>query len=288
MIFLNNKLVKRKDAVVSVFDHGFLYGDGIYETFRVYDGVVFMLQEHLERLFESAELIGLDIQKSRAAIKKALYATLQANQLEQATIRLTVSRGEGPLGLDPALCSKPTFVIMVNPFKPYPAKFRRRGIALTVAGTRRNYQGALDPRIKSLNFLNNILAKRESIEKGTNEAIMLNHRGFLTEGTVSNLFFTKNGVLYTPSMKTGILGGITRKIIIGHAQASGIQVKEGGYGPEALMSADEVFISNTSMEVMPVRSVDDHTMPSSPGSMTKLLAAEYRKFLRKYKRNHTL
>ncbi|MBL7049687.1 MAG: aminotransferase class IV [Nitrospira sp.] len=288
MIFLNNKLVKRKDALVSVFDHGFLYGDGIYETFRVYDGVVFMLQEHLERLFESASLIGLDIQKSRAAIKKAVYETLQANKLDEATIRLTVSRGVGPLGLDPALCKKPTFVIMVNPFKPYPSKFRRKGIALTVARTRRNYQGALDPRIKSLNFLNNILAKRESIARGTNEAIMLNHRGHLTEGTVSNLFFVRGGVLYTPSMKTGILEGITRKIIIGLATASGIKVKEGGYGPAALMSADEVFISNTSMEVMPVRSVDDHMVPVSPGNMTKLLGADYRKFLRKYKRSHAL
>ncbi len=192
-IYLNGRIVPAKDAVVSVFDHGFLYGDGIYETLRVYDGVVFKLTEHLQRFYRSASLIGLTIPFDSDHLKTAIYETLLANSLEEAYIRLTMSRGPGAIGLDPDFCPATTTVIIAQEFKEYPAAYYKKGISLIIAKTRRNLKDAIDPQIKSLNFLNNILAKIEAKKSNAHEAIMLNASGKLAEGTISNIFFCKNG-----------------------------------------------------------------------------------------------
>jgi branched-chain amino acid aminotransferase len=282
MIYLNNRLVPNSKATVSVFDHGFLYGDGIYETLRTYDGVVFKMEKHIKRLFHSASLIGLKVPKSPAQIEAAVYKTIKANRLKEAYVRITVSRGAGAIGLDPALCSRPTFVIMTRPFKGYPASYYSKGLKVAIVSTRRNYNKSLDPAIKSLNFLNNILAKIEAKEKGAYEAVMLNHMGYIAEGTISNIFFIKRGVLHTPEVGVGILNGITRMTIIDDARELGIRVKEGRFRPQSINSADEVFLSNTTMEVMPVRAVDGNNFPVRQGSITKKIHQAYKNRVAQY------
>jgi branched-chain amino acid aminotransferase len=280
MIYLNNKLVPKGKAMVSVYDHGFLYGDGIYETLRVYDGVVFKLSEHIDRLFSSASMIGLSVPKSPAAITGAVYKTLSANKHKDAVVRITVSRGAGPLGLDPGLCPKPTFVIMTHAFKPYPRRSYQKGLSIAIVNTKRNYGKALNPQIKSLNFLNNILAKIEAKEMDVQEAIMLNYRGYIAEGTVSNIFFVRDSTLCTPSLKVGILGGITRSIILALARKSKIRLKEGQFKPVDLYEAQEVFISNTTMEVMPVHEINNKIISDTPGQITKKLRQDYNRAVR--------
>jgi len=276
MIYLNNKLVPRDRARISVFDHGFLYGDGIYETLRAYNGVVFMFDKHIERLYRSASLIDLNIPMSPDAVKRAVYKTIKANRLKEAVIRITVSRGAGPVGLDPALCPEPTFVIFATQFRKYPEQFYLKGVKITIADTRRNYSGALDPRIKSLNFLNNILAKIEAKKKDAYEAIMLNYRGYLAEGTISNIFFIKDNVLHTPSLKVGLLDGITRRIILDAAKALHIATREGSFKPRDIQGAEEAFISNTTMEVMPVAEISSMKKFNGPGRITRLLHKAYK------------
>ncbi|MBF0506247.1 MAG: aminodeoxychorismate lyase [Nitrospirae bacterium] len=281
-IYLNSKLVPSAEAKVSVFDHGFLYGDGIYETMRVYDGVVFLIDEHLKRLRRSASLIGLDIPKNDADIKGAVYDTLMANSFNDAYVRLTVSRGYGDIGLDPDLCKEPTFIVIAEKFKPYPRSYYEAGIRLIIAAVRRNLKQALDPQIKSLNFLNNILAKIEAKRTDANEAVMLNAAGHLAEGTVSNVFFVKDSVLCTPSVECGILDGITRTLVTGLAVKNGIHVWEGEFTPEYLYSASEVFITNSTMEIMPVNSVD--AVHFKIGETAKLLLTKYRQEVNAYVR----
>lgn len=279
-VYLNDNVVPASEAKISVFDHGFLYGDGVYETMRVYDSVVFMLDEHIGRLYRSASLIKLDIPKDAADVRSAVYETLQANRLYNAVIRITVSRGPGELGLDPALCGRPTFVIMAHEFKPYPNIFYSDGIKLIIAETKRNIKEALNPQIKSLNFLNNIMAKIEAKQAAAHEAVMLNADGFLTEGTISNIFFIKDGTLCTPSIGCGILDGITRGLVIDLALKNGITLKEGKFTQKDLYIADEVFITNTTMEVMPVNRVDSANYKTSEAS--RLLLNSYRKEVEGY------
>jgi len=273
-VYLNDKVVPSSEAKISVFDHGFLYGDGIYETLRSYDGVVFMVDEHIRRLFRSASLIGLDIGKSVEEVKLAILEILQANRLKNAYIRLTVSRGEGPIGLDPALCKAPTFVIMAQDFNNYPRSYYDEGLKLIISTVRRNSKDALNPQIKSLNFLNNILAKIEAVKADVNEALMLNAEGHLAEGTISNIFFVKDDIVCTPSVECGILDGITRAIVLDLATRNGMMVREGKFPPEDLFAASEVFITNTSMEVMPIRRVDDKHFKA--GDVSRLLLKKYR------------
>jgi len=279
-IYLNGKILPAKEAFISVFDHGFLYGDGIYETMRVYDGVIFKLDEHLRRLLRSASLIGLTVPLEIDAIKNALYETLIANALRNAYIRLTISRGAGSIGLDPDLCTEPTFVIFVQELREYPKAFYKNGISLIIAETRRNLKEAINPKIKSLNFLNNILAKIEAKKAGAYEAIMLNAKGKLTEGTVCNIFFYKNNILCTPSPDCGILDGITRGMVIEIAGREDIKVKEGMFTQKDIYSADEVFVTNTTMEVMPVSKIDDREY--AVGDITKLLHKLYRQEVNAY------
>ena len=278
-IFLNDRIVPEHEALVSVFDHGFLYGDGIYETMRAYDGIVFMLDRHIERLNRSASLIQL-IVPSPDVIRNAVYETIRANGLKSVYVRVTVSRGKGPIGLDPALCPKPTFVVIAEEFRGYPDKYYSEGVKFIIAKTRRNLREALNPKIKSLNFLNNILAKIEAKDRGAYESVMLNAEGFIAEGTVCNIFFVKDNILCTPSVDAGVLDGITRELVIDLAKGTGMQVTEGNFLPQDLFSASEVFFTNTTSEVMPVSQVEDVIYPV--GDLTKSLRIRYRENVKKF------
>jgi len=278
-IFLNDRLVSEDEAVVSVFDHGFLYGDGIYETMRAYDGTVFLLDRHLERLQRSAWLIQLNLPELQM-LRDAVYETVRVNGLKNAYVRVTVSRGKGPIGLDPSLCPRPTLVVVAEEFREYPEKYYREGVRLIIAKTRRNLVAALNPKIKSLNFLNNILAKIEAKDQGAYEAIMLNAEGFISEGTVCNIFFVREGALCTPSTAVGVLDGITRELVIALAKGNGLEVREGKFTPDDLFSAAEVFFTNTTSEVMPVSQVDDITYPV--GGVTTRLHALYKEAVRNH------
>ncbi|HAM37788.1 MAG: hypothetical protein A2474_02895 [Elusimicrobia bacterium RIFOXYC2_FULL_34_12] len=255
-IFINNRYYSKRNAKVSIFDHGYLYGDGIYETMRSNNGVVFKIDEHITRLFRSAKMIYLDIRYSKQEIKSAVYRTLKINKLKNAYIRISFSRGIGEIGLDTALCKKPVFVIITNKFRQYPKEYYKNGVKIIIAETRRNHPKSLNPKIKSNNFLNNILAKIEAKKRNAFESIMLNLDGFIAEGTVSNIFIVKNGILMTPSLKCGILGGITRKYILESAKKMKIKVKEAKIRINELYAVDECFITNTSIGIMPVRSID--------------------------------
>ena len=282
-VYLNGKIVPSKEASISVFDHGFLYGDGIYETMRVYDGVVFKIDEHLLRLYRSASLIGLNIPLDHAELKIAVYETLIANVHKNAYVRLTISRGYGSVGLDPDFCPKPTIVIIAKKLKEYPRDYYERGINVIISQTRRNLKEAIDPRIKSLNFLNNVLAKIEAKKAGAYEALMLNAQGFLTEGTISNVFFYRDNILCTPSVKSGILDGITRGMIVELASRDDISVHEGRFTKKDLLAAEEVFITNTTMEAMPVSKVNDKTFKA--GLISKRIRKAYRQEVKAYVAN---
>ncbi|MGH7166246.1 MAG: aminotransferase class IV [Nitrospiraceae bacterium] len=278
-IYLNDRFVTKEEATVSVFDHGFLYGDGVYETLRAYGGRIFMLAQHLARLQRSAHLIGLELPISEKDWPPLLNEALDRNGLrpgrngpDDAYLRITVSRGEGDIGLDPALCRRPTVVILALPFKPYPAQLFQQGVHLAIVPVRRNLVAALSPQIKSLNFLNNILAKREAAKAGAFDGLMLNAEGHLTECTASNLFFVQAGRLCTPSVDCGILDGITREVVILLAREQRIPVEAGRYTPESLHQAEECFLTNTTMEIMPVREVDGKPIGSGrPGPVTLTL-----------------
>lgn len=280
-VFLNDRVVPEEDAMVSVYDHGFLYGDGIYETMRSYSGSVFMLERHLGRLWRSASLIRLSL-PDEGFIRNAVSETLAANRLTDAYVRVTISRGKGPAGLDPDLCRERTVIVMARKFREYPEAYYANGVRLVIARTRRNSVEAIDPRIKSLNFLNNILAKIEAKEKGAYEALMLNAAGYVAEGTICNIFFVSNGVLCTPSVETGILDGITREVVIGIAAEKGIIVREDRFVPEDLYAATEVFITNTTAEVMPVSQVGE--ISYGVGETTQTLRDLYKEKVRDYLR----
>jgi len=276
LVYLDGHFVARDKAMVSVFDHGFLYGDGIYETMRAYGGRLFLLNRHLARLQRSAKAISLKLPLPLERIGEALNETLNVNKLQDAYVRLHISRGPGEIGLDPALCPAPTIVIVAKPFHEYPPSCYERGVKVTVVKTRRNHPLALDPAIKGTNFLNNILAKIESLKAGAYEGIMLNWKGYVAEGTISNIAVIKKGVLYTPHQDTGILGGVTRELVLHLAKRKKIPVKEVLLAPKRLLSADECFITNTTMEIMPVTTIDKKRVGNGkPGPVTKLLQQAY-------------
>jgi branched-chain amino acid aminotransferase len=257
-IFLNDRFVEKEHARISVFDHGFLYGDGVYETLRAYQGRIFLLERHLARLRRSCDLIGLTLPVKDDAWVSIIIEILVRNGLEDAGLRLTISRGEGELGIDPGLCARPTVVVMAKSFVPYPARMREQGVRLQLVSVRRNPQSAQSPQIKSLSFLNNILAKQEAIQAGAYDALMLNMDGHVTECTTSNVFFVANQRLHTPSVACGILEGITREVVIELARDLGIGVEEGAYAAEDVLQADECFMTNTGLEVMAVSQIGEH------------------------------
>jgi branched-chain amino acid aminotransferase len=276
-IFLNDGFVRKEDAMVSVFDHGFLYGDGIYETLRAYGGRLFRLRQHLARLRRSASLIGLEIPIVEQDLIAVLQEAMKRNNLTDAYLRITVSRGEGAIGLDPRLCARPTVVVISLPLQPYPAELFNTGVSLAIMNVRRNLATALPPMIKSLNFLNNILAKQEASRAGAFDGLMLNAEGHITECTTSNIFFVKNRCVHTPSAACGILDGITREIVLSLAREQEFPTEEGRYLPDALLEADECFLTNTTMEIMPVRDIDKRPIGNEkPGPVTGRLRELFR------------
>ncbi|HEX5545037.1 MAG TPA: aminotransferase class IV [Nitrospira sp.] len=279
-IYLNNKFVTDKEAAVSVFDHGFLYGDGVYETIRSYGPRIFMPNEHLSRLFRSAAEIGLTIpipvKKWEDILHEAMIRNDVGTDLQDAYLRITVSRGAGDIGLDPALCSSPTVVVMAKPLVPPASHLYGMGVNVIVASTRRNLPSALSPQIKTTNFLNNIQAKREAIAAGAFDSILLNWEQHLTECTISNLFFVTDNTLRTPALECGLLEGITRMIVIRLAGELHVHVEEGSYTVDQLYRADECFLTNTSMEIMPVTSVDRRPVgDGKPGPLTLKLRERF-------------
>lgn len=276
-IYIDGKLFEKEMAHISVFDHGLLYGDGVFEGIRTYGGLVFRLKEHLERLYKSAGAIELKIPMTKAAMMEAVIGTLKANKLRDAYIRLVVTRGPGDLGLDPRKCGKATIIIIADRIALYPKEFYQNGLAIVTAKTRRNFPQALDPRIKSLNYLNNILAKLDAIKSGTEEAIMLTYDGHVAECTGDNIFIVKNGGLITPPVEIGALEGITRDAVMGIAREIGIPVRENLMRMSDVYAADEVFLTGTAAELIPVIKVDERVINGGkPGPVTTRLIAEFK------------
>ncbi|HNC74966.1 MAG TPA: branched-chain-amino-acid transaminase [Elusimicrobiota bacterium] len=276
-MFLNGRLVPKEQAVVSVFDHGLLYGDGVFEGIRAYNGRVFRLQEHLERLYRSARAIVLDIGMPLADMEKAVLDTLRANKLKDAYIRLVVTRGVGDLGLDPKKCPKATVFIIADRIALYPPECYTEGLEVNTVSTRRNSSQALNPNIKSLNYLNNILAKIEAGLSGAREAIMLSLEGYVAECTGDNIFFIKGNRLVTPPTVAGALEGITRAVVWGLASGAGLVPEEMLFTPFDLFTADEVFLTGTAAEVIPVVRIDARTIGAGrPGPKTQKLIQAFR------------
>ena len=276
-VYVNDRFVPQEQAVVSVFDHGFLYGDGVYETLRAYRGRVFQLADHLARLERSGSRIRLHMPVGRERLASLLRESLRRNQLQEAYLRVTVSRGGGEIGLDPALCKSPTLVIIAKPFQPYPDAFYTDGVAVIIATTIRNLPEALPPQVKSLNFLNNILAKMEATAASAHEALLLNHRGDVAEGTTSNVFVVQGERLRTPAVECGILEGITRQLVLQLAHDAGIQTEETRLAVDELLRADECFLTNTTQEILPVTRVDGKMVGDGrPGAITRRLHGLFR------------
>ena len=275
-VFINGTLYNKEDAKVSVYDHGFLYGDGVFEGMRSYAGTVFRMKEHLDRLWESAEKIQLTIQMTKEEMSDAVNATLAANEIEDGYIRLVVSRGEGTLGLDPNKCPTPNIIIITDFITLYPDEFYQNGLEIITAKTIRNHPGALDPRIKSLNYLNNILAKIEGLAAGCVETLMLNHKGEVAECTGDNIFIVKDGKLLTPPVEAGVLEGITRGAVMELAAGDGVEVVESTMTLEDVYSAEEVFLTGSAAEIVPVIKVDGKQIgDGTPGLITRRVADLY-------------
>jgi len=268
-IYLNGKFVSKEDAKISVFDHGLLYGDGAFEGIRSYDSLIFKCKEHIDRLFETAEAIELDIPLSKEEMIQAIADTLKENNLMDAYIRVIVTRGEGDLGLDPKKChGKPAIIIIADNIVLYPEKFYSDGMEIITVKTRRNHPEALHPKLKTLNYLNNILAKIEAGKEGYIEAIMLDHEGYVAECTGDNIFFIKDGNMFTPNR--GILMGITRNMVIEIAQEEGVSTEERLIKLDEIYMADECFLTGTAAEIIPVVKVDGHVIGTGkPGVITK-------------------
>jgi len=275
-IFVDGKFYSERDAKVSVFDHGLLYGDGVFEGIRAYSGRVFKLKEHIERLFCSAHAILLEIPMSQAELCQATVDTIRANKLKDAYIRLLVTRGVGTLGLNPRSCKNPSIIIIAGKIQVYPPELYARGMEIVTVPTVRNLHSAVNPAIKSLNYLNNILAKIEANNAGVEEAVMLNSEGYVSEGTADNLFIVKRGALFTPPLSAGALYGITRSTVIELAEQSGLKVSEPNLTRYDLFNADECFVTGTGAEIMPVVKIDGRVIgKGQPGPLTKRLVAEY-------------
>jgi branched-chain amino acid aminotransferase len=280
-VYINGKLYDKQQAAISVYDHGLLYGDGVFEGIRSYSGKVFRLDEHLDRLWNSAKAILLQIPISKAEMAKAIVETLAVNRIADGYIRVVVTRGVGTLGLDPNHCTSPQVIIITDLISLYPDELYQKGLEIITVSTMRNHPAALSPRIKSLNYLNNILAKIEGLQAGSIEALMLNHKGEVAECTGDNLFLVRGGELLTPPIDAGILEGITRSAVIELARQSGVTVKEIPLTKHDVYIADECFLTGTAAEVIPVVKVDSRTIGSGqPGPMTRDLMERFHKLAR--------
>lgn len=278
MVYIDGKYVPKSEAKISVFDHGLLYGDGVFEGIRSYEGAVFRLDQHLTRLFESAKSIDLQIPLSYEEFKEAILETLRTNKLTDAYVRVVVTRGIGTLGLTPATCPNPTIIIIADYLKPL---FEGVNVKAVVASTRRNAVTALNPMIKSLNYLNNILARIEAIKAKVDEAIMLNQNGTVAEGTGDNVFIVKDGVVITPPPTAGILLGVTRDAVITLAREERIQVLEKDFTVHEVYNADEAFLSGTAAEIVPLVEVDGKKIGNgNVGSITSKLIEKFKRIRR--------
>lgn len=277
IIYLDGKYVQEQEAKISVFDHGLLYGDGVFEGIRAYHGRVFRLQPHIDRLYDSARSINLDPGLSKKEMTEVVLETCRRNNLKDAYIRLVVTRGVGDLGLDPRKCPKATVFCIAAAIELYPAELYQQGLDIVTLGTRRNSPDALDPRIKSLNYLNNVLAKIEAIRAGAPEGLFLNKEGYVAEATGENIFIIKNGQLFTPPSHAGILEGITRNAIMELAAGAGMPVFEKVFTRHDVYAADECFLTGTAAEAIPVVRIDGRLIGDGhPGRITKDLINRFR------------
>jgi len=275
-VYVDGRIVGGDEAVISVFDHGLLYGDGVFEGIRVYGGRIFRCDAHIKRLYESAASIRLEIPLSPAEMVEAMCATVRATSLQDAYVRLVVTRGVGDLGLDPHKCPKPSVIVIVGKIALYPEEFYRQGLALVTASTRRCAPDALSPAIKSLNYLNNILAKIQITDAGCLEGIMLNSQGHVAECTGDNLFIVKDGALATPPTWAGILVGITRAAVMELAAKRGVAICEKVLVLPDLYAADECFLTGTAAEIVPVVKIDGRLIGTGePGPVTEKLRAAF-------------
>ena len=279
-ICINGQLVDKANATISVFDHGLLYGDGVFEGMRCYSGTVFRLEEHLQRLHQSALAINLQLPVSLETIAADVNRTLAANEMTDGYIRLLVTRGSGTLGLDPNRCSNPQVIIIADHISLYPEEYYRDGMEIVTAATMRNHPAALSPRIKSLNYLNNILAKMEGLRAGCVEALMLNHKGEVAECTGDNIFIVRGGVLMTPPIDAGILEGITRNAVLDLARAESIPAEERTLLRHDIFIADECFLTGSAAEVIPVTKLDARVIGTGkPGPITQRLRTAFHKMV---------
>lgn len=279
---INGKYYDKQDAKVSVFDHGFLYGDGVFEGIRSYNRLVFKLQEHIDRLYESAHGIMLKMAMSKKDMIKAVIDTLKLNNMDDAYIRLIVTRGIGDLGLDPRKCKDESIVIITDKIQLYPAKLYKEGLSLITVPTPRNIPEALNPQIKSLNYLNNILAKIEAINGGCEEALMFTASGYVAECTGDNIFIIKGNALITPPAYLGILKGITRAAVMDIGGKFGLDVKEDVLTRHNLYTADECFLTGTAAEIVPVVSIEKRDIGDRrPGKITLKLMKGFRELTKK-------
>jgi branched-chain amino acid aminotransferase len=276
-VYINGTLYDRDDAKVSVFDHGLLYGDGVFEGIRLYNGRIFKCEEHLARLERSARCIMLDMPWSRDEIRNAMVATVRANELRDGYIRLVVTRGAGTLGLNPFRCVEPQLIVIAGSVALYPEELYQHGMGVITVATRRIGEDALSPQVKSLNYLNNIMAKIEALNAGFQEAIMLNSEGVVAECTGDNIFIVRDGALVTPDQDVGALQGITRDTVIALAREMGLATHEQTITRYALYCAEECFLTGTAAEVIPVTAIDGRTIGTgAPGPVTVRLIERYR------------
>lgn len=275
--YVDGRFVPKEEASVSVYDHGFLYGDGVFEGIRVYGGRVFKLDEHVRRLYDSAKAILLEIPMPPEEMKRVIVETVRRNGLRDAYVRPIVTRGRGDLGIDPRKCARPTVVVIVDRIQLYPERAYREGLRVVTATHRKNASDALNPRIKSLNYLNQVLARIEANLAGADEALMLNHQGYVCEGSADNVFVVRGGEVWTPPDHVGILRGVTRDTVLEIARELGIPAFERAFTLHDVYTADEVFLTGTGAEIGPVVSVDGRVIGSGrPGPVTLRLLEAYR------------
>jgi len=275
-IWLNGKLVDEEQAKISVFDHGLLYGDGVFEGIRIYSGKTFELVSHIDRLYESAKGIRLDIALSKSKLTKAVVETVKANEILDGYIRLVITRGNGTLGLNPFVCENSNIIIIADNVQLYPEELYEQGMKIISATTVRNHPLAIPPQIKSLNYLNNILAKIEALDNNVPEAVMYNHTGYVAEATGDNIFIVRKGVIYSPPVEAGTLGGVTRAIVIKLAEREKIKVVEKNLTRFDLYIADEFFLTGTAAEVIGIVQIDGRVIgDGKPGTITKLLRKKF-------------
>src|SRR3954470_3048574 len=281
LVNLNGKLVDKADAKISVYDHGLLYGDGVFEGIRIYAGRIFRAEQHLRRMYDSAKAIRLEIPLSPEQFRAAIEQTFKANNFTDCYVRAIVTRGVGYLGLNPNRCEKPSVIIIADTIELYPKEMYEKGMAIITASVIRNHPNALSPRIKSMNYLNNILAKIEAIDAGVPEAIMLNHEGNVAECTGDNIFIARGGTVYTPGTADGILEGITRQVILELCSRLNIPCVEKTLQRHDLYIAEECFLTGSAAEVVPVTKIDGRSIGTgTPGPVTKRIMDAFHRYIR--------